>query len=504
MNQTFSDITKIRLGTALISLLLSVFLIYNDAIINADGILYMNMAEAFLQGGLIETAKLWNWPFFSIIVAYLHQITSLPLETSAYVINTLLAVLLTDTLLLISHKLLPNMRQLTIAALFIVSFYTLNEYRDFVIRDMGYWAFCSLSLYRFMLYLESNSIKNASLWQLFALTAILFRIEGVFVLVTLPLYLFFIDKPILALKKLLHLNYLLIIGGIVIPIMAISYSDVIADNSFSKIFTISQYIDIQKTIAQIGSRADLLEMQVLDPRTAQYGILILVSGLFSMLIFKVVKAISFGYLAIFVSSFWYKSSVNTNNKYLNLLGYFTLIHLTILAVFLFTQYFFSTRYAMMAILTLLLLMLPKITSWVDEAWQSKHKVRVGFIGLILFISIGDILTSSISKAYIKNAAIWAGSNIPKKSSILTSNAFAHYYLKNNSHDHDIKLAKHGKNKGYDYLAKKYQNYEYLVTIEKIKDTKLPLTLQKMNIELIHCEQNKRDDRSCVYKVIQNE
>ena len=90
---------KIRAFTALASLLLSVFAYYSNDIINNDGILYMNMAEAFLQGGLAETVKLFNWPFFSILVASIHQLTSLPLETSANILNALLFVLLLDTLI---------------------------------------------------------------------------------------------------------------------------------------------------------------------------------------------------------------------------------------------------------------------------------------------------------------------------------------------------------------------------------------------------------------------
>jgi len=504
MNIAVDDVIKIRLGTALVSLFLSVFLIYSDDIINSDGILYMDMAEAFIHGGLIQTAKLYDWPFFSIFIAYLHQLTSLSFETSASVLNTILAVLLTDTLLLISNKFLPNTRQLAVAALLIVSFYTLNDYRDYIIRDFGYWAFCSLTLYRFILYLESSSVRNSTLWQLCALIAIFFRIEGLFVLFALPLYLFFVHQPLLATKKMIRLNYLFIIGGLVGTIAAISNMKELSVDAFGKILSMTHYIDMQNTFTQIGSRADILSTQILHPYAGEYGILILVSGLFSMLIFKLVKAISFGYLAIFVSSFWRDADINTDNKYLNLLTYFALIHIFILVTFILTMYFVSTRYAMMAILTLLLLMLPRMTSWISEAWASRKITRLIFIGLALLISITDVMTSSVSKIYIQNAAIWASSNISYHSSILTGDAFSHYYLKKHSRNNNIKLAKHRQAKGNDYLTNKYQNYDYLLTLEKRKDTELRLALKQMNLELIHCERNKRKDKSCVYKVMHNE
>ncbi|MFW5450641.1 MAG: hypothetical protein ACKE9I_03485 [Methylophagaceae bacterium] len=501
MKKIVNDITKIRLITAFVSLLLSTFLIYSDDVINSDGILYMDMAQAFLQGGLIETAKLFNWPFFSILVAYLHQLTALPFETTAYVINALLAVLLTDTLLLISHKILPNTRQLAIGALLILSFYSLNEYRDFIIRDMGYWAFCSLSLYYFIRHLESSSMKNATLWQLFALTAILFRVEGVFILLALPLYYFILQPPITAIKKILQLNYLVIIGGIVSLYTSLSSIGGTSASAFDRITSIFYYSDIQNTLDQITLRAAILEAQVLNDRTAEYGALILISGLLIMLVFKLIKAISFGYLAIFVTSMWQQTHSQTNNANIRLIRYFVAIHLVILVVFLFKEYFLSTRYTMMVLLSLLLLMLPKITSWIDEAWNTKNKYKLAFIGFILFISIADTSTSSISKIYIKNTAIWAGNNIPVQSSILAGNSFSHYYFKINNNHHQIKLAKHRKKKGHKYLTKNYQKYDYLLTIEKRKDTELLLLLNKMQLESIYCEQNKRGDKSCVYKIL---
>ncbi|HHA19656.1 MAG TPA: hypothetical protein ENK70_08130, partial [Methylophaga sp.] len=89
---------------ALISLLLSILALYSDDIINSDGIMYIELSQAYLDGGLIASAKVYNWPFFSILVALIHQITQLSLETSTYVLNTILFVLLTDVLVLISNK----------------------------------------------------------------------------------------------------------------------------------------------------------------------------------------------------------------------------------------------------------------------------------------------------------------------------------------------------------------------------------------------------------------
>lgn len=485
-----NNIVKIRIITALISLLISSIAFYNADIINRDGILYVDMASTYAQKGLMGLLDYSNfgWPFFSIVIAHIHQITQLSFETSANVLNTLLFVLFTDTLVRLSNKFLPNHRQVAIAALFFLCFFTLNHYRAFIGRDVGYWAFCSLALYQFILYIEKPTIQKATLWQVSMITAILFRVDGVVILLGLPLYLFAIHPPKLALKQFLPLFYLLIIGIMATMIIAVEQSSLAS--IFSKISSITKYINPDSVFTQFNANTKLIETQILNKYSAEYSALILSSGLIAMLLFKIFKALTLGYIGIFIYSRWENSPLGTT-PYRNLIAYFLILNLIILLGFMFTEYFVSRRYTVLAVTSLFLLMLPRLCDSVEKAWLSRHKSILVVVGIILFVSLVDSLVHSNSKLYIKDIAIWASTNLPEKSTVITDNKTIKYYF--NSHQPVAKISLTPR-------IETYQNYDYLIVIEKDKYKALKEQLATMNISPLFKLENKRGNKATVYTI----
>jgi len=506
MDLTNNNFFKIRAFTASFSLLLSLFAYYSSDIINSDGILYMKMAEAYLQGGLSETIKSFNWPFFPILVAYIHKFTSLSFEVSAYLLNALLFVLLLDTLLLLSKKMLLNQQQLIVAAILFICFQSFNEYRDFVIRDFGYWAFCSLTLYRFILFLEKPTITNATFWQLSAVTAVLFRVEGIAILLGLPLYLFFTYSPINAIKQSIKLNYLLIITAIIVTGLAIDMSGAAA--AFSKIMTVTNYINPDVFLESFKQKTAIIETQVLNQYSAKYSAFILSSGLIFMLLFKIVKAISFGFLGLYLLDFYQRKNISVT-PYRNLIIYFAILNLVVLLAFLFHEYFMSRRYTMVMLISLLLLMLPRLTHIITQAWSRRNKILLTAIGLILLIGLVDGITSSRSKAYIKDVAIWASQNLPENSSVLTDNNFIQYYYQSRQPKATltkvwvVSYSNKNYSQSFETIKQDYHNYDYLILIEKHKNKEIKEFLKTMSLEKIYSQETKRHNKASVYKVVQN-
>jgi len=492
MIQPQSNINNIRIITALTSLLLSIFAFYSNDIINRDAILYMGMAKAFLTDGLIGTSQHSNfgWPFFTIIIAYIHKLTLLPLELSANILNTFLFVLLTDVLVLISHKILSNTQQVAIAALLFICFQTLHEYRDFIIRDIGYWAFCSLALYRFMLYIDKPRFKEAILWQLAMIAAILFRVEGVLILLALPLYLFATQPPRFVFKHGLHTYFLVIISLLIVSFITLGQSDL--STAFRKISSSSNYINLDLLLSKFNSRLDIIDSQILNKYSAPYSGLILSSGMIIMLIYKLTKALSIGYIGLYLYSQWQKHTLQPT-PYRGVIGYFLALNILILLAFMFTEYFISKRYTMMALISLLFLMLPRLTHTLEKAWSFKNKSILIIAGIILLVSLVDAMTKSNSKLYIKDVAIWASNNLPENSQILTDDEFIQYYF-----NIDQSTAILSRSMDIDG----YKNYDYVIVVEKRKNKDLKQRLSLLDIEPIFNLKNKRGDGATVYTVSQ--
>lgn len=479
------SLTNIRLFTALFSLILSIFAFYTDDIINSDGIKYIKMAEIFLESGFIESTKIMGWPFFSILIAYLHEVTSFSFELSAYILNSLLFVLITDSLILISNKILPNKHQLTFAALLIICFYSLNEYRDFIIRDIGYWAFCSLSLLQFIRFLETPSLKNSIFWQLSIILAILFRIEGLVILFGLPVYLLTFSPPFKALKQIVQLNLLPLISIIFVGLFTPGLSALIEINATER-----SYSGLIHLLKIFNSKTEFLGSQILNQYSEEYSALILSSGLFIMLIYKLTKGLSFGYLSLYFLSQWQKKSFQYPHRHL--LSYFLVLNIIILIAFLFHGYFVVSRYLVMALLALLLLILPTICHKLEQAWIQKKYLFLGLASTILLVSLIDATTQSNSKSYIKDTAIWASKNLPKNKALLTTDKFTRYYFESHKIESNLTLT---KNLNF------YEKYDYLISVEKKHNDELQSILKTMNIEAIFSLKNKRGDQSIIYKIV---
>lgn len=480
------DITQIRILAVLASLLLSFIAIFFDDLINADGILYINLADAYLKGGLEHTAKLHKWPFYSIILAYIHQLTKISIEANAFFLNSLLFALLNDTLIRISHKILPNKKQLLIAALFIICFQPINEYRDFIIRDTGYWAFISLSLYYFILYLETPTIKIATIWQLVTFIAVLFRVEGIIILLGLPLFLIATHKPMDSFKRILLLNYLFLIS--LPPIILMALNSFSSHPAFSKIDNaLSFYTNPENFLTQLNSSANIIKSQILNKYSEQYAGLILVSGLMVMLFYKLIKALNLGYIILYLIS-WRRQQPTNFNPAFGLLYYFFILNVLILSVFVLQRYFITTRYTVMALICALLLMLPVLCNYLEAAWTTKKRFILFFAGLILFYNLADSIIQSSSKRYIKNTAIWAAENLPQGSKILTDETTIQYYAKAHNKSTNISVGK----------LKKYRRYDYTIVIRKKKDIGNDI-FSNNKLTRVYSEKNKRGDNASIYR-----
>lgn len=484
MNTTSAnDITRIRILTASASLLLSFIAVYFDDLINADGVLYVNMAEAFLAGGLEETAKLYNWPFFSITISFLHQLTTLPIEISSYLLNGLLFILLNDTLIRISHKILPSKNQLIAAALLFICFLPINEYRDFIIRDIGYWAFSALAFYYFILFTETPTIKTATAWQLAIIVAVLFRVEGILILIGLPLFLFSIQKPKDGLKHILLLNYLFIIS--LPPLIFITFS---SHSAFNKLDSIKDFTSINSFLSILEYNATILKTQILNEYSEDYAGLILVSGLLSMLLFKGLKAFGLGYIMLCLTSLWQKKNKKPNSAPW-LLYYFFSLNAIILIVFVLHKYFITTRHTVLALISFLLIMLPTICSFLEKAWSAKARSIIVFAGIILSINLIDSLVQSNSKSHIKNTARWAAENLTQGSTILTDDNLISYYAKTQNTNTNISVGD----------LKNYQTYDYVIITKKKKNPEGNILFNERNLSPIYNEKNKRGDSISIYK-----
>lgn len=169
-----------------ISLLLSLLAAATDDVLNPDGMLYVDVARVFVEQGFGAALGKFNWPFLSMLIGALHVATGLSFIVASHLLDVIVLAALSAGFVLLYRE-MGGPRAWVAAAVIVLSPF-LNEYRDYVIRDFGYWCFGLWSILFFVRFCREQDWGNALAWQLCVLAAVAFRIEAVALAALLPLY----------------------------------------------------------------------------------------------------------------------------------------------------------------------------------------------------------------------------------------------------------------------------------------------------------------------------
>ena len=170
-----------------LSLMLSCWAYLANPLVNPDGVLYLRAAEAYLAGGVEAAFGLFEWPCYPIAIGLLRQASGLPLTGSAQVLDALLVGLLVVGFVSWCRAAGGGRRTALFAAALVLTHPGLNEYRNFVIRDFGFWAFGLCSLTALARYAATFRWREAALWSGCLFAAALFRSEALLLALAGPL-----------------------------------------------------------------------------------------------------------------------------------------------------------------------------------------------------------------------------------------------------------------------------------------------------------------------------
>lgn len=172
----------------LASLVLSAWCVYADPVINNDGILYLQTAQALRAGNFLEALQFHHWPFYPTLIAAVSAATTLPVEPAAHVVNAVLAALLIWAFLAVILELGADRTTLVLALVVVLLFPGINKFRSFVVRDTGYlMAYLWWLVFLIRYWKQARGTSVAGLW-LFAVLSVLFRVEGMAWLVLTPVF----------------------------------------------------------------------------------------------------------------------------------------------------------------------------------------------------------------------------------------------------------------------------------------------------------------------------
>jgi len=492
----------IRGVAVLVSLALSVWSVYRDPVINNDGILYLSAAAAFLAGDWRGAFALYPWPFYSWLIALTHLGTGFAFEHCAHLLNALFQAATVWAFITVVKELGADRRVMAAAALVILLHPGLNEYRPFVVRDFGYWAFYLLALLWLLRFFKRPSTGSALAWGGVMVAATLFRIEGLVILVLLPLALLF-QRDVAFPTRLGRLGTAQLVT---LAVLAVLLGWVLLGHSIetSRLTEPAQWLQQfwRQLAGGFQQKASALSQAILNKYSMGYAVAGVLAVLVVILVTKLVVALSPLY-ALLALHAWRGRLVPTLAENGRVLGWLVLLQTTMVAGFLANHFFVTGRYPMALALTIMLLapfsLVALYDGWRENqgAWRRRRWLFPAVCAVLLWMAVDGLYSFGASKTYLRDAGLWLEERTPPEARLHSNSKPLTFYAGKRERnwargfnwDETAQLVQDGSWRSYDYLA---------IAIDRKHPERLEVLQAALGREPVARFVNNRGDQALIF------
>lgn len=403
-----------------VSLLLSLWLIVIDPVLDRDAILYLRAADAYLQDGFGASQQLFGRPTLSICLAWVHRLTGLPLPYAGLLVNSLFYALFCLAFVATVSAMGGDRRVQLFAAAVVLFHPTLNDQRSSILRDPAFWALALLAFRQLLLYVQQPGPRHRLGWWLYILLASLFRFEGLFFAALAPLALLAMrDLPhrlrhclgllapalLLATAAVLLLSFGNGSGGLRLPGITLYWERLL---HFPQQFN---------TLAASGAEATL------NPFSRDDAAVALLAGFAAIVMLNICRALTWPLVLLFAWQWPARDRLRRDSRVL-LLSHLA-ICLLYLGLFALLNHFMSERYATQLVV-FMLLYLPFM---LERMWraQSGSLPRYLAAALLVLMAGDSVHNRDHEKAFIRDARDWVLEHTPQEARVVSNNEYLAYF-----------------------------------------------------------------------------
>lgn len=447
----------IRRGAVAASLLLSLLHALLNPMPNVDAFTYVRTAEVFLDEGLFAAFAWYPSAAYPLLIAGIHQLTGLNLFVSGQVVNALFYALLTYVFITLVMEIrrssdrnsntdaASSSRLALIAALTVLVFPQLNEYRYFMIRDIGAIAFILLGLLHLMRAGHGRWLQHSLLFGLSTLAAALFRAEALVYLLLGPASLLLNTHIDIGERSKQILCALAVVVALIILALGMSrVADMDLAAVLERVITVYEPFLASTAASLDGVNSPISEAVFGDyaaDYSGQYIALFVISGLAAILVLKLITG--FGIPALlFILQGARSGDAEQHNPAMRQAFFYAFIAFLIMLAFLLLTRFLSTRYTLM-FCTTLMLMVPFV---IEGLWSGRglgtaqrtdntnhhmptRRIRSLLMFVLLYCAVDAHISFGDSKESVQQASDWLVANTPVNTSVVTNSAYLAYHSK---------------------------------------------------------------------------
>ncbi len=449
----------VRVLAAMASLLLSAWSVYLDDVVNNDGVLYLRAAEALQAGDWQAALAFYKWPLYPSLIAGLSLILGLGVEYSAHALNAVLTALAVVAFTALVRELGGDRKTVIAAAIVVLLYPGLNEYRSFVIRDAGYLGFYLLALLLFVREMKTPSLARRVGWVAAMLVASLFRIEGFVFLCGLLL----MRQWQQARSAPARLGLLAAVAG-----AALLSAGALAWWSFGSPQLGQEWGRLlaslwQSTATTLADRAELFGDALHERYGRGFAYAVLFAGLVVLLAWEVFVTLTPLY-AVLAWHAAHRRLVFQDPTLRRFWIQLLVLHVLVLAAILLVRQFLTGRFPVALSITLILAV-PFSLAALHRRWQQRHRRGARrhwvfpLVCVLLALTALDGLYQPTDKGYLKEAGLWIKQNTAAQATLFSNDPIVLWYSgKSGAEPHvrygwpeTLALAR-SRTLPYDYLA----------------------------------------------------
>jgi hypothetical protein len=398
--------------TFVASLLLSIIAVTSGNL-NRDGMLYVEAARVFNDGGLAAATQVFSWPFLSVLMGLLAELTGLPHEWCGHALNVLFMSGACALLVAIIRRNDPQLAW--IAAVVVLALPGLNDYRNELIREYGCWFFMLLAFRLALDWVENPGWIRALAIQASLLLSALFRPEVLVFYPCLVLWQHFRAAPENRWSASLMLGALPAMGLVIL--LVAYFSGAIGESSriAGEISRFSFYDRFDSTAREMSQAFTAYA------RSAETAHAILFFGSLSIIPWKFIGKLGIFIIPLLIFLLSHKKSelFRRHDILLWVLGGYLLI----LAIFVLQQQFVSSRY----LGPLLMFTLPFVAYGLQYLLQQFPRSRLPVLSLCVVIAMTNVISLKPGKQHFVEAGAWLAQHAEETPRVYNESARAAYY-----------------------------------------------------------------------------
>lgn len=392
-----------------LSLILSVIAVAGSDDLNRDGMLYVDAARAFLEGGLESARTRFDWLFLPGLIAGLASVTGLEPELAGYALCAVLLAATSALLVLHSEKVFGGTAWA--ACLVVLAIPAFNGYREYIIREYGFWCFTVWSAWLAMRWVEKPAWSAAVSGQLALCIAAAFRVEA---LVFIPVIIAWQLHASRGGQLRSRLTMLLALPAAALVLGASAYGF----GMFDLRGRVAFYLGLIKESVLFATGVDDLAHSVLPDLSRDDAGIILFFGLVAVVAVKFFKMLGLFLIPLLFAlrspGVWSRAQP---------LSVLFVAYLAVLCVFVTGMLFVTSRYVSF----LNLLVVPVVAHGLMQMMRRWPGLKLPLVLLAVVVMLSNVVSLSPKKHQYAQAGVWLKHNVQESSRVYVEGRRVRYH-----------------------------------------------------------------------------